>query len=121
MAVVDHAVDSRGLSIASTETAAWLSLVAYVRHTFTDYSQLKVTIPTGRDILWSRGWIKSCGLEACIVAGQPRTDYAEPMRRVCLYHRTLIATSIARDPHDLLRPTRINESENERSFDSRTA
>ena len=40
MAVLDHAVDSRGLSIASTETAAWLSLVAYVRHTFTDYDEL---------------------------------------------------------------------------------
>jgi hypothetical protein len=40
MAVVDHAIDSRGLSIASPETAAWLSLVAYVRHTFTDYDEL---------------------------------------------------------------------------------
>ena len=40
MAVVDHAIDSRGLSVASPETAAWLSLVAYVRHTFTDYDQL---------------------------------------------------------------------------------
>jgi hypothetical protein len=40
MAVVDHAVCSRGLSIASPETAAWLSLVAYVRHTFTDYDEL---------------------------------------------------------------------------------
>ncbi len=40
MAVVDHAVDSRGLSIASPEMAAWLSLVAYVRHTFTDYDEL---------------------------------------------------------------------------------
>ena len=41
MAVVDHAVDSRGLSTASSETAAWLSLiVAYVRHTFTDYDEL---------------------------------------------------------------------------------
>jgi hypothetical protein len=40
MAVVDHAVDSRGLSMASPETAAWLSLVAYVRHTFTDYDEL---------------------------------------------------------------------------------
>ena len=39
-AVVDHAVDSRGLSVASPETAAWLSLVAYVRHTFTDYDEL---------------------------------------------------------------------------------
>ncbi len=40
MAVVDHAVDSRGLSTASPETAAWLSLVAYVRHTFTEYDEL---------------------------------------------------------------------------------
>jgi hypothetical protein len=39
-AVVDHAIDSRGLSVASPETAAWLSLVAYVRHTFTDYDDL---------------------------------------------------------------------------------
>jgi len=36
-AVVDHAVDSPGLKRASPETAAWLSLVAYVRHVFTDY------------------------------------------------------------------------------------
>jgi len=40
MAVVDHAIDSRGLSMASPETAAWLSLVAYVRHTFTAYDEL---------------------------------------------------------------------------------
>jgi hypothetical protein len=40
MAVVDHAVDSRGLSTASSETAAWLSLVTYVRHTFTEYDEL---------------------------------------------------------------------------------
>jgi hypothetical protein len=39
--VVDHAVDSRGLSHASPETAAWLSLVAYVRHVFTDYDELR--------------------------------------------------------------------------------
>jgi hypothetical protein len=36
-AVIDHALDSAGLQTASPETAAWLSLVAYVRHTFTDY------------------------------------------------------------------------------------
>jgi hypothetical protein len=40
MAVLDHAIDSRGLSVASPETTAWLSLVAYVRHTFTDYDEL---------------------------------------------------------------------------------
>ena len=39
-AVADHAVDSRGLRSASPETAAWLSLVAYVRHVFTDYDEL---------------------------------------------------------------------------------
>jgi len=38
--VVDHAVDSRGLQASAPETAAWLSLVAYVRHAFTDYDDL---------------------------------------------------------------------------------
>ena len=39
-AVVDHAMDSAGLRPASSENAAWLSLVAYVRHVFTDYDAL---------------------------------------------------------------------------------
>ena len=39
-AVADHATDSRGLKPASPETAAWLSLVAYARHTFTDYDDM---------------------------------------------------------------------------------
>ena len=39
-AVVDHALDSKGLRHAAPETAAWLSLVAYVRHVFTDYDEL---------------------------------------------------------------------------------
>jgi len=39
-AVVDHAVDSPGLAVATPESAAWLSLVAYVRHVFTDYDEL---------------------------------------------------------------------------------
>lgn len=38
--VVDHALDSRGLRPASPETAAWLSLVAYVRHALTEYDDL---------------------------------------------------------------------------------
>jgi hypothetical protein len=38
--VVDHAVDSRGLRVGAPESAAWLSLVAYVRHAFTDYDDL---------------------------------------------------------------------------------
>ena len=39
-AVLDHALDSPGLRTASAEAAAWLSLVAYVRHVFTDYDAL---------------------------------------------------------------------------------
>lgn len=39
-AVVDHAVDSPGLRASSSDTAAWLSLVAYVRHAFTEYDDL---------------------------------------------------------------------------------
>lgn len=39
-AVVDHAVDSPGLSVAFPENAAWLSLVAYVRHRLTEYDEL---------------------------------------------------------------------------------
>jgi hypothetical protein len=39
-AVIDHALDSHGLHTASPEEAAWLSLVAYVRHVLTDYDDL---------------------------------------------------------------------------------
>ena len=39
-AVIDHALDSKGLRHAAPETAAWLSLVAYARHVFTDYDDL---------------------------------------------------------------------------------
>lgn len=39
-AVVDHAMDSPGLRVASPENAAWLSLVAYVRHAMTEYDEL---------------------------------------------------------------------------------
>ena len=38
--VCDHAVDSAGLRHAAPETAAWLSLTAYVRHTLTEYDAL---------------------------------------------------------------------------------
>ena len=38
--MVDHALDSRGLKASALESAAWLSLVAYVRHAFTDYDDL---------------------------------------------------------------------------------
>ena len=39
-AVLDHAMASRGLRTAAPESAAWLSLVAYTRHTYTDYDEL---------------------------------------------------------------------------------
>jgi len=39
-AVIDHALDSADLKSAAPEEAAWLSLVAYVRHVFTDYDEL---------------------------------------------------------------------------------
>jgi hypothetical protein len=39
-AVVDRARDSAGLRNASAESAAWLALVAYARHAFTDYDEL---------------------------------------------------------------------------------
>jgi hypothetical protein len=39
-AVIDHAMGSAGLRKALPENAAWLSLVAYVRHAFTDYDDL---------------------------------------------------------------------------------
>jgi hypothetical protein len=37
---MDHALDSTGLRHAAPEEAAWLSLVSYVRHQFTDYDDL---------------------------------------------------------------------------------
>jgi hypothetical protein len=39
-AVIDHALVSPGLRTAAPEAAAWLSLVAYVRHALTDYDAL---------------------------------------------------------------------------------
>lgn len=39
-AILDHAMDSRGLKTASPEACAWLSAVAYARHTHTDYDAL---------------------------------------------------------------------------------
>jgi hypothetical protein len=38
--VLDHAMDRRQLRNAAPETAAWLSLVSYVRHAMTDYDEL---------------------------------------------------------------------------------
>ncbi len=39
-AIADHAMDSRGLCTASVQSAAWLSMVAFVRHALTEYDSL---------------------------------------------------------------------------------
>lgn len=39
-AVVEHALASPGLGKAAPDKAAWLSLVAYVRHVYTAYEDL---------------------------------------------------------------------------------
>ncbi len=39
-AVLDRALGSRGLRKARPQSAAWLALVAYVRHGFTEYDAL---------------------------------------------------------------------------------
>ncbi len=39
-AVADHAMDSPGLRSASPETAAWLSMVSFIRHVLTEYDSL---------------------------------------------------------------------------------
>lgn len=39
-AVLDHALHSRGLRPAAPPTAAWLSLVTWIRHNLTDYDDL---------------------------------------------------------------------------------
>ncbi len=39
-AIADHAMDSRGLHNASPETAAWLSMVSFIRHALTEYDSL---------------------------------------------------------------------------------
>jgi hypothetical protein len=38
--VIDRAMDSPGLARAAPDAAAWLALVSYARHVFTDYDAL---------------------------------------------------------------------------------
>ena len=53
-AVLDHALDSPGLQTAGPEAAAWLSLVAYARHMFTDYDALLIE---GYDVESARHYV----------------------------------------------------------------
>ncbi|HWJ20048.1 MAG TPA: DUF2293 domain-containing protein [Geobacterales bacterium] len=39
-AISDHAMDSTGLRNAAPETAAWLSMVSFIRHVLTEYDSL---------------------------------------------------------------------------------
>lgn len=39
-AIADHAMGSCGLRMASAQAAAWLSMVAFVRHALTEYDAL---------------------------------------------------------------------------------
>ena len=39
-AIIDHAMDSAGLHRASPESAAWLSMVSFIRHALTEYDSL---------------------------------------------------------------------------------
>jgi hypothetical protein len=54
-AVLDHALDSPGLRTAAPDTAAWLSLVAYVRHVLTDYDAL---LAEGHDVDSARFFVR---------------------------------------------------------------
>ena len=39
-AIADHAMDSPGLRSAAPETAAWLSMLSFIRHALTEYDSL---------------------------------------------------------------------------------
>ncbi len=54
-AIADHAMDSAGLRRATPETAAWLSMVAYVRHVFTDYDAM---LDDGYDVDSARHFVR---------------------------------------------------------------
>jgi hypothetical protein len=54
-AVADHALDSRGLRVGTPERAAWLSLVAYIRHRLTDYDDL---LAEGYDVDSARFFVR---------------------------------------------------------------
>jgi len=38
--ILDHALTSAGLRLATPENAIWLSMLAYARHRFTEYDRL---------------------------------------------------------------------------------
>jgi hypothetical protein len=68
-AVVDHALGSRGLHTASPETATWLSMIAYIRHRFTDYDSL---LDEGYDVDSARYFVLDDMNEVLEEWGSPR-------------------------------------------------
>jgi hypothetical protein len=68
-AVIDHALSSPGLRGAAPETAAWLSLVAYVRHRLTDYDDL---LAEGYDADSARFFVRDAINEVLERWGSPR-------------------------------------------------
>ena len=72
--VLDHALDSVGLARASPEMAAWLSLTAYIRHTFTEYEDL---LAEGYDADSARFFVRDHMNEVLEGWGSPRRIEAE--------------------------------------------
>jgi hypothetical protein len=73
-AVKDHALGSRGLHTASPETAAWLSLTAYIRHRLTDYDSL---LDEGYDVESARFFVLDDMNAILDTWGSPRRVQAE--------------------------------------------
>ena len=73
-AVTDHALGSRGLHTATPEAAAWLSLVAYIRHRLTEYEDL---LEDGYDADSARFFVLDHMNEVLEEWGSPRRIKAE--------------------------------------------
>jgi hypothetical protein len=73
-AVIDHTLTSRGLSGATAERAAWLSLVAYVRHAHTDYDEM---LAAGYELESARFFVKDEMQKVLSAWGVERSIHSE--------------------------------------------
>ena len=73
--VIDHALASIGLRGAAPESAAWLSLVSYARHTFTEYDAL---LADGYDQASARHFVREAMSEVLREWGVRRPVGEEP-------------------------------------------
>jgi hypothetical protein len=71
--ILDHAVDSPGLRFASPQAAAWLSLVAFIRHALTDYDEL---LAQGYDTESARHFVVE-DIDACLAEWGSRLSVGE--------------------------------------------